>query len=320
MSNAVCDQCQSEIGAGARTCARCGAPAFANFMPDPRRTSRRQAPSNAFVTWAAIGGALAIMAVLVGIGIFFGMQQRAASNREANALADTSRELLMQQQQRIKNGGAGRAPDGPAPGASTELAPARSEAELLRGLNVILREVGHKSQYRQAQIEAQMNALKIETVLEPKSLVSAGAIRNGRDIAARYTALLEQSVTASRESNDELTRRVRALASGLPAGKRQLGLFESSTAKRLALESSLIANQRRMMALIGQMLDLAQSGLGRIQLQDGSLAFQNQNDLDRYNQLADQIQATAADETRITREQQAMLRQAMTQVDRLKRS
>ncbi|MGO1072510.1 hypothetical protein [Lysobacter sp. CA199] len=319
MSNVICTQCQSEVAAGARTCAACGAPVFANFAPDPRRTAQRQGRSNGTVAWAAIGGALAIVAVVVGIGIFFGFQQRMAAVREAGALADTGRELLMQQQQRIKNGGSTRGPSGPAPGAATELAPARSEAEMLRGLNVILREVGQKSHYRQAQLESQMNALKIETVLEPHNLIGAAAIGTGRDTAARYTALLDRSAAVSLESNDELVRRVRSLTSELPAGKRALTQFESNTEQRMGLEKRLIANQRQMMGLVGQMLDFAESRLGRIQLEQDSLVFRSQNDLEAYNRLVTQIQSAAAEETRITQQQQAMLQQAMTKVDQLKR-
>jgi hypothetical protein len=300
---------------------------LANFMPDPRRAAARARDSGDH-TWRNVAiSAVIVLGCLTLLGrcgsLLNDLNQRAGVRQEANALAETGREVLLAEKARLDDIEAGRTPVSSKPppadaiGSATP-APATNAAELLRGMNRIVRDMGERNAHARAQLQAEIGTLKLYTVLTPQNLVSAQGIASGQATMRRYLTLVEASSALSRANTDELDRRVHALAGGSAMNAQFLQGYEQSKGRSVALETELIANQRRSVAAIQALLAFAHSRLGRISLDGGELLFRSQSDLDTYQRLLADFDREAAQEQDINRRQRKIIDEALVSADKLK--
>lgn len=279
-----------------------------------RRIAAQRGQGQVWLVWALIG-AVVVFAGLVGVGVYIGAKRHQDTQRELQALGKTGNELI-EQQRRLAEG----KPLDAAPVARAgETVPARNEAEMLRGFNAILREVGGRAQQEQAQIARELDALKLDQVLMPERLVRADGRRASREALRRYRQLIDRSAASSEQARSEMRRRLDILIGQLPDRERLRTQFDSASARRVDLEKRNIRNQRDVADLTQKAVELIERAGSRVQLQQGQLAFFDQRDLDAFNGLVQRIQAAVAEEQRLTRQEHELLREAQARFDQVSR-
>ncbi|KRD32039.1 hypothetical protein ASE35_13875 [Lysobacter sp. Root916] len=323
----ACENCKTETAAGARNCPACGAPMLANFMPDPRRAAAR-ARNSGDHTWRNVAiSAVIVLGCLTLLGrcssLLSEIDRRADVRQEADALAKTGRELLLAEKARLDDIEAGRTRVGsqPQPAANSDTAlpaPATNTAELLRGMNRIVSDMGQRSAHTRAQLQAEVATLKLDAVLAPQNLVDARGIASGQSTMRRYLTLVEASNAIARADTAELDRRVYALAGGVARNAQFIAGYEQSKRQRVTLDNEQIANQRRAVAATQALLAFAHARLGRISLDGKELLFRSQSDLDTYRRLLADFDREAAQEEEISRRQRKMIDDALASTDKLK--
>ncbi|UZW61205.1 hypothetical protein [Lysobacter enzymogenes] len=282
----------------------------------PRRIAAQRGQGQIWLVWGLIG-AIAVFVALIGIGVYVGAKRHQETQQELRALGDTGNQLI-EQQRRLAEGKAPDAALAPAAPAG-ETVPARNEAEMLRGFNALLREIGGRSQQQQARIARELEALQLEQVLTPERLIRAEGRRTSREALRRYRELIDRSAASSLQARTELRQRLEILTSRLTARDRLRAQFDGASAKRVELEQQSIRNQRNVADLTLRTVELIERAGSRVQLQQGQLAFSSQRDLDAFNGYVGQIQAAVAEEQRLARREQELLRQAQDQFNQVAR-
>jgi hypothetical protein len=145
---------------------------------------------------------------------------------------------------------------------------------------------------REAQHKAAQEALQIETVLAPASLVDRARIADGRD---RLTRSLAETRSSIREYA-EFAQSLRALLESLPAGERAgalAGFDEKMPALETAMDRYLGVEENFHIAANG-LLNFAEANLGKIKIDKatGSLVMSHDLAVD-YNARIHEIQAIA---------------------------
>ncbi|MGO1072514.1 hypothetical protein [Lysobacter sp. CA199] len=238
----------------------------------------------------------------------------ATLHKRRNLVADR-RELLLREQQRLNVPDA-KSLAAPPSTATTRLSPARDGKELLSGIGVIGEEVGRKSRYRQAQAQAQIAALHLEDQLLPENLLGAEGLSAVRAGNRRHAELLNYSASVAQASRAEFEQRLRALVGENPEGRQVMDDFASNTARGRQEDIALLKNHRASIAKIEQVLDLAQSRLGRVGLNDGVLIFEDPKDAERFNRLILEVKALAEQRTQIHQQRQARMDAALQVIEK----
>ncbi|MGH8079810.1 MAG: hypothetical protein ACREP7_04480 [Lysobacter sp.] len=269
------------------------------------------------LTWLMFGAVFLVLLLIAGSLTYFEVDHQLAVRRAARTFVADSRELLLREQQRLNIPDTDTLAQVP-PSTTTPLAPARNEKELLRGMRTIVQEVGAKSRYRQAQVQARIEALHLDDLLLPENLLGAEGIRTGRATNRRYIALLNYSIAVSRVSQAELAQRLRALAGELPEGRLILDSHARNAARGMEEEIALLQNQRVVIGKIERVYNLVDARKDQIQLQDGTLVFEQQSDADEYNRLIREIQALAQQRAGIHQQQQARMDMQLRAIDKIR--
>jgi len=148
---------------------------------------------------------------------------------------------------------------------------------------------------REAQHQAAQDALQIETVLAPATLVDKERIAEGRD---RLTRSLAETRSAIRDYA-EFVQSLRGLLNELPPGERA-GAFSGFDEKMPALEKAMdhfLGVEENFHIAANGLLNFAEANLGKITMDKASGKLLMSHDLaSDYNHRIQQIQAIARDE------------------------
>ncbi|MEH6419403.1 hypothetical protein [Pseudomonas sp. CGJS7] len=306
MSHNACRQCKTRLAPAAIVCPHCGLarPAWQAVRPFPSMLRVMRANG---LLYKIIGAIVVAMILTTTCSLVTGDVDYhiAALHKKRNLVADR-RELLLHEQQRLNLPDAASLNQPPST-ANTRLPPARDNQALLDGIGVIAGEVGSRSRYRQAQAQAQIDALHLEDQLLPENLLGPEGIRSGRANNRRYLELLNYSVGVSRASQAEFEQRLRALIGENPEGRQVMTDFVANTARLRQEDTALLKNQRASIAKSEQVLDLAQARLGKIQMQDGTMIFEDPKDAEQFNRLIAEIKSLAEQRTLIERQRQVRM-------------
>ncbi|QWP78145.1 DUF3053 family protein [Lysobacter sp. K5869] len=280
------------------------------------RLAAQRGQSQVWLVWGVFAGLLIVVG-LFGLGAYIGFKRHQDTQKELQALRDTGHELI-EQQRRLVDGKPGDASAAPAPKAGATV-PARNEAEMLRGFNAALREIGARNYQTQTQIAAEVEKLNLPQVLAPERLTSAQGRRESRATVQSYLQLVERSVADGRRSRAELRGRVEILVSRLTNGSRLLDQYDKSVSSRTDLEEQTLRNQRQSAELLLQAVELIERAGQRVQNENGQLVFADQRALDRYNAIIERIQAAGREEQQLMRRAQTLLNQAQAAFDKVER-
>jgi hypothetical protein len=291
-------------------------PGWGGFSPTP--SMWRAWRSNAVFKRMLLALVVLIMVLWVCSLVSDDVTQSLREQRRERGLAADSRELLVREQQRLNVPDADSLATRPS-AANTRLAPARNAKELLSGMRVIVDEVGGRSRYRQAEVEARIAALHLQDLLLPEHLLSEQGLRSGRAVIRRYITLLNYSLAINRISQAELEQRLRALAAELPEGRAVIASHDRNAARGLEEDNALLNNQRVAIGKIERIYALAEARRGQVQLRDNALIFERQSDANEYNRLVRDIQALAEQRSAIYRYQQARVQAELDEIGKLRR-
>lgn len=242
-----------------------------------------------------------------------------AVRAKARTDAADSRELLLREQQRLNQ------PDGsenlaaPLPSKATALPLARTPKAMMSGIATIMREVGDRSRYRQAQVERRVDALHLENQLLPETLLGAQATLAGRLANRQYVELLNYSQSIKRASQIDAARRLSALVGEGPDGRAIMTEFGQNLARENEEDAALMANRRATIDKIEKVYDLADAQRQTIDLSDdGTLVFADPQVGAQYNRLIADIDLLIQQRQRIDIQRQARTKAALDEIEKIR--
>lgn len=153
------------------------------------------------------------------------------------------------------------------------------------------------------QLAAQQQEIGIGDLLSPATLSTRAGIDRSRGKLEAYARAYSAAQRRLNRISDDFAARLKNLSQGNAFRQSWIRGSEESLAR--AYDRSLRAeeNQRRILALMGQFLDLADQGPDTIRLEDNRLVFARGDDLRRYEALHQQLQAEVRIEASLQEEQ-----------------
>lgn len=235
-----------------------------------------------------------------------------------NDAAD-SRELLLREQQRLNRPDGSENLAGPLPSAATALPLARTPKATMAGIATIMREVGDRSRYRQAQVEARIDALRLENQLLPETLLGAEGTLAARRANREYVQLLNYSLSVKRASQVDAARRLRALFGESADGRAIMLEFARNLSRESEEDAALMNNRRATIDTIERVYDLADAQRKNIDLNDdGALVFADPKLGEQYNRLIGEINQLVEQRQKIEIQRQARTQAALDEIDNIR--
>ncbi|QWP78146.1 hypothetical protein J5226_07045 [Lysobacter sp. K5869] len=310
-----CRNCQRPIGPGDWRCPHCGMPLPAGGKARTWRFWRDTPLARRMIPIIA---AFAITWYVMSLA-YDDVTNYIAVRAKARTDAADSRELLLREQQRLNQ------PDGsenlaaPLPNKTTALPPARTPKAMMAGIATIMREVGDRSRYRQAQVEQRIDGLHLENQLLPETLLGAQGTLAGRLANRQYVELLNYSQSIKRASQIDAARRLGALVGEGPDGRAILIEFGRNLARESEEDAALMANRRATIDKIEKVYDLADAQRQHIDLSDdGSLVFADPKLGEQYNRLIGDIDLLIQQRQRIDIQRQARTKAALDEIEKIR--
>gem|GEM_PF-2049517 len=310
-----CRNCQQPIGPAEWRCPHCGMP-----LPGAgkSRTWRFWRDTPLARRMIPIIAAIAITVFVLSLAYDDVTNYIAVRAQARNDAAD-SRELLLREQQRLNR------PDGsenlaaPLPSAATALPLARTPKDVMAGIATVMREVGQRSRYRQAQVEARIDALRLENQLLPETLLGAQGTLAARRANREYVQLLNYSLSIRRASQYDAARRLRALVGESPDGRAIMLEYARNLARENEEEAALMTNRRAIIDNIERVYDLADAQRQNIDLSDdGELVFADPQVGAHYNRLMGDIQRLLVQRQKIETQRQARTQAALDEIENIR--
>jgi len=145
---------------------------------------------------------------------------------------------------------------------------------------------------------ADIKSYDLEHVLQPARLVSMEGIASSRASVTKAADRVEIYL----QKVDKILQHKSQPLLDLVSSKGQLKALEHKMAARYDYMLRIGENQRKLLDLYMRILGFAESRVGTVQLQDGSLVFQSEADLKLYQTLIAQLKKMADEESALALE------------------
>ncbi|QQP94406.1 hypothetical protein [Lysobacter enzymogenes] len=310
-----CRNCQQPIGPAEWRCPHCGMP-----LPGAgkSRTWRFWRDTPLARRMIPIIAAIVITVFVMSLAYDDVTNYIAVRAKARNDAAD-SRELLLREQQRLNRPDGSENLAGPLPSAATALPLARTAKATMAGIATIMREVGDRSRYRQAQVEARIDALRLENQLLPETLLGAEGTLAARRANREYVQLLNYSLSVKRASQVDAARRLRALFGESADGRAIMLEFARNLSRESEEDAALMNNRRATIDTIERVYDLADAQRKNIDLNDdGALVFADPKLGEQYNRLIGEINQLVEQRQKIEIQRQARTQAALDEIDNIR--
>ena len=311
-----CRSCHRPIRSGDWRCPHCGIPLPAGgkastwgwWLANPMY--RRMVPILAAV----------VLTLLVASTIRDDVIEFIATRNKARNDAADSRELLLREQQRLNRPDGRENLAGPMPSAATAPPLARTPEAVRAGIGTIMREVGDRSRYRQAQVEARIAALRLDTQLMPETLLGAQGTAAARRANQQYAQLLNYSLSIKRASQLDASRRLQALVGEGPDARALMTEFARNLARESEEDAALMSNRRATIEKTQRVYDLVDAQRQRIDLNDdGNLVFADAQAGEQYNRMIADIAQLILQRQQIEIQRQARTQAALDEIGKIRR-
>lgn len=196
----------------------------------------------------------------------------------------------------------GATADDPLPAAATGAA-ADAGGDFIAAHLALVTDFAAQSAAVHRQLAARQQEIGIGDVLSPAALSTRAGIDRGRGKLEDYARAYSAAQRRLNQISDAFAARLKNLAQGSAFRQSWIRSSEESLARAYDRSLRTEENQRRILALMGQFLDLADQSLGSIRLEDNRLVFARSDDLRRYEALHRQLQAEARIEAGLQEEQ-----------------
>jgi hypothetical protein len=167
--------------------------------------------------------------------------------------------------------------------------------------------------------QERVKQLDLITVLASTNLTSRDGIAQSRGKLDTFEQELNQRLREYNATTDSLIQSLKHIADSSPMGNAFLAGFEKSLTQKIERALRLEENQRTLISLSRQTLNLADERFGRIKIEGDQLLFDNDQDLQTYRELLQRIQKEGEIETQLELEekqaQDAALRLLLSKSD-----
>lgn len=184
--------------------------------------------------------------------------------------------------------------------ASNNGAPSGPMAEFV----TIMRDYNERNQKSILAFQSSTDAIDLATVLKPGNLTSRQGIAEGRSKLDRYETVFTRRWREYDASTDELMQSLRQVRVSEEIRNSFMAGAEKgmSTAYERALRMQ--ENQRNLLAIFREMLNLADEKFGKIRFEENRLIFESAQDLQAYETLRERLNKEAATEKKIGEEEE----------------
>lgn len=221
-----------------------------------------------------------VLAVLV---VLAGLKQVHSAQRDMQAMRDAGRQMMATLNDKEDAGPA------VAPAVSEE---ARKVVAFLNGVKAMVKRQAAQSEL----LNKEFQKIDMSTVLTPAGLTTRAAIEASRAKLGSFGDLVDQRDALFAASMAEAQQYMRTV--DVPEQHRAgaVDIAERTGRQTLALNAELSAVQRNMIKHMTAMLAFSASQLGKTKLQQDTMLFAGQRELDTFRKLSDLITRTAARE------------------------
>jgi len=170
-----------------------------------------------------------------------------------------------------------------------------------------------------AALDERFKANDVSDALAPGNLVTEGAIRQTREKVRVRLLLIEERSAVMQRYMAEAEMYFRT--ANIDAAVRQAAIqnFAEARPKTMKLYGELTAAEVSTLGVFAEILDFAETGLGRTVVRDGHLVFAAPDEFKRYSELVDRLRQAVIRERRASEAYVAYQQQNRQQVDELKR-
>ena len=137
----------------------------------------------------------------------------------------------------------------------------------------------------QAALDAS-NAFEQHNPLEPQRLVSTAGIAQSKATLKKLEDQIESYISGRAEMQNDYRRRLEQLVSD----SQLRTTMEQGWAILYNDEAAYAEQERTTLAVLHRIVNFAESRLGKIHLEDGQLMFEDDDDIDLYNAMVDQLE------------------------------
>jgi hypothetical protein len=161
--------------------------------------------------------------------------------------------------------------------------------------------------------QTDLKAIGLNTLLAPASLATETGIAEGKQKIQKASESLDRYVQSANDAQDLFLKQVRAIP--YPASMRDelMRNFESGLSKSYERRLKYEEIQRNLVDLFRRTYDFAESRQGKVNIRNGKLVFDNNEDLEIYRSLMAQIDKESAKEDELVKEAKDRVKETMQQ-------
>lgn len=170
-----------------------------------------------------------------------------------------------------------------------------------------------------AALDARFRANEVSDAVTPDNLVTADEIRRSREKVRVRVLLIEERGGVLKRYLDEAEVYFQTANIDTPVRQAAMQNAVATRPKTMRLHREFAAAEVSTLSILAEILDFAETRLGRTAVKDGHLAFASQDESDRYNELLNRLREAASREQRAFEAYVAFQQESRQHVEELKR-
>jgi hypothetical protein len=182
--------------------------------------------------------------------------------------------------------------------ASASISHVLTPSEFLLAINAVMQRSFARSAVSEAQFDANIKELHIESALAPSSLASPEAIKSSERNVKRWRQLIDGAEKVDAENVKNVDLEILALPVSQSLRQRFLPGYEKGKANRQKFVAPFFSINRRLadksLEVLSFMRDVTKNE--GVNLQEGRLVFKDTGELNQYNSFIAEIQTIAKEE------------------------
>lgn len=170
-----------------------------------------------------------------------------------------------------------------------------------------------------AALDERFRANEVSDALAPYNLVTADAIYRSREKARVRLLLIEERGGVLKRYLDEAEVYFQTADIDTPVRQAAMQNAAATRPRTMKLHRELAAAEFSTLGIVAQILDFAETRLGRTVVKDGRLAFASPDESNRYNELVNRLREAVIGEQRAFEAYVAFQLESRQHVEELKR-
>ena len=163
------------------------------------------------------------------------------------------------------------------------------DLQLLKEFRTIMKEMTERHLAASAPRLAEMDRLQIEKMLDVETLAHGFGIEQNRYNLIEWRRLVKEDVDSSRSLMEEMTERLELLFSGSRFEADALKNLATGKKKQEKFLTAILTTSNAQINAVSTLNEFMAARVGRVEVQNGQLFFETQDEVDAYNQYIDEI-------------------------------